>query len=60
MKKLLSLIFCILSLKSFAQSGENLELLFHWDDESIVGTSWYDNAYNEIWGVVVARAYHLC
>ena len=54
MKKLLSLIFCILSLKSFAQSGENLELLFHWDDESIVGTSWYDNAYNEIWGVVVA------
>ena len=54
MKNLLPSVLCILSLNSFAQTGENLELLFHWDDESIVGTSWYDNAYNEIWGVVIA------
>jgi len=53
MKKLLSTIFSILCLNSFAQSGENLDLLFHWDDENIVGTTWYDNAYNEIWGLVV-------
>ena len=30
----------------------NLELLYQWDDENIIGTTWYDNAYNEIWGFV--------
>lgn len=51
MKKIL--ILCILSTSVFAQSGENLELLFNWNDTTIVGTSAYDNAYNEIWGLVV-------
>jgi len=30
----------------------NLELLYQWDDENIIGTTWFDNAYNEIWGFV--------
>lgn len=27
-------------------------MLFNWDDPTIVGSNAYDNAYNEIWGVV--------
>lgn len=53
MKKLLPSVFCLLSLNNFAQTGENLDLLYNWNDESIVGTTWYDNAYNEVWGIVV-------
>ena len=51
MKKIL--ILCILSTSVFGQSEENLELLFNWNDTTIVGTSAYDNAYNEVWGLVV-------
>lgn len=51
MKKIL--ILCILSTSVFGQSEENLELLFNWNDSTIVGTSAYDNAYNEVWGLVV-------
>ena len=36
-----------------AQTGENLQQLFHWNDDAIVGTSDYNNAYNEVWGLVV-------
>ena len=36
-----------------AQTGENLQQLFHWNDDAIVGTSAYNNAYNEVWGLVV-------
>ena len=28
-------------------------LLGTWDDETLVGSTWYDNTYNEIWGVAV-------
>ena len=51
MKKIL--ILCILSTSVFGQSEENLELLFNWNDTTIVGTSAYNNAYNEVWGLVV-------
>ena len=47
------LFFCILSSSVYAQSGENLELLFNWNDPTIVGTTAYNNAYNEVWGLVV-------
>ena len=53
MKKLIYTVIGLFSLNGFAQSGDNLELLFHWNDENIIGTTSYDNAYNEIWGVVV-------
>lgn len=45
-------IFCFLSLlytSTFAQFDS--QLLFHWDDSTIVGSSAYNNAYNEIWGL---------
>ncbi len=51
MKKFI--FFCITSTSIFAQSGDNLELLFNWNDPTIVGTSAYNNAYNEVWGLVV-------
>ncbi len=53
MKKLIYTLLGLFSLNNFAQTEENLELLFNWNDEDIVGTTWYDNAYNEVWGVVV-------
>ena len=46
-------IFLLISTSIFAQSGENLELLFNWNDPTIVGTTAYNNAYNEVWGLVV-------
>lgn len=30
-----------------------LELLGHWSDSTIVGSRFYDNAYNEVWGLYV-------
>ena len=51
MKKFI--FFCITSTSIFAQSGDNLELLFNWNDPTIIGTSAYNNAYNEVWGLVV-------
>ncbi len=44
-----SLLFLPLFL--FAQFEASM--LFHWDDPSIPGTNAYDNAYNDVWGVVV-------
>ena len=38
------LFFFIISTSIFAQSGENLELLFNWNDPTIVGTTAYNNA----------------
>ena len=35
-----------------AQSQLNTTLLFHWMDSTIIGTSLYNNAYNEVWGMV--------
>lgn len=33
-----------------AQDSLNMELLFHWDDNAITGSSSYNNSFNEIWG----------
>ncbi len=51
MKNILLLAFTILTFTATAQQQANL--LGHWDDSTIVGSSAYDNAYNEIWGLVV-------
>ena len=37
---------------SFTQNSLNTELLYHWMDSTIIGTTLYDNAYNEVWGMV--------
>ena len=34
-----------------AQTSLNTSLLYHWMDSTIIGTSLYDNAYNEVWGM---------
>ena len=53
MKLLLRIFLVLTPLMSFAQSSENVELLFHWDEDSLVGSQIFDNTYNEVWGVVI-------
>jgi len=45
---ILLLSSCFFSVLSFSQLNTNL--LFHWDDPTIIGSASYDNAYNECWG----------
>ena len=47
---LISLCASILSLSQL-----NTNLLFHWDDPSIIGSNSYNNAYNECWGFKVSQ-----
>ncbi len=53
MKKnlILTLFSCLIATFSFSQLNTNL--LFHWDDPTIIGSTSYDNAYNECWGFEV-------
>ena len=53
MKNLLYLLISVISVNSYAQSGENLELIYHWSDDNLVGSAMYNNTYNEVWGLVV-------
>lgn len=53
MKVILRICFVFLPFLSFSQLSENVELLFHWDEDSLVGSQIFDNTYNEIWGVLV-------
>ncbi len=46
------LIFVFLLLPFFVNGQTQATLLYNWDDPTIVGSNAYDNAYNEIWGVV--------
>lgn len=46
---LLCLAFC--SNFSLAQDAQEATLLGHWSGEGLVGSSAYNNTYNEIWGV---------
>jgi choice-of-anchor B domain-containing protein len=39
-----------LTVNSWAQNSENVDMLFHWSDSEIPGSWAFDNAYNEIWG----------
>ena len=52
MKHLFYLLLSVfLSSNMIAQDSLNCSLLFHWDDEDLIGSFAYDNTYNEIWGV---------
>jgi len=52
------LLSVFLSSNLIAQDSLNCSLLFHWDDESLIGSTAYDNTYNEIWGIAQdAREY---
>jgi len=52
MKKLIPL--CFLALFTFVLQAQidSTELVFHWDDSTLVGSEAYDNTYNEVWGFV--------
>ena len=50
MKKLSLLISVFCSVASFGQ--EEATLLKRWSDSTLVGSFAYNNAYNEIWGIV--------
>lgn len=52
-KKLLiiTLIHFFISTLAFAQLNTNL--LFHWEDTTLIPSWQYDNTYNEIWGVEI-------
>lgn len=52
MKKILLLIFTFISIQLFAQPQE-ATLLGTWNDSSIPGSFFFDNAYNEVWGLAV-------
>tara|TARA_B100001115_G_scaffold182163_1_gene177810 strand:- start:39 stop:1376 length:1338 start_codon:yes stop_codon:yes gene_type:complete len=47
------LLFCLAlsPVTLLAQNSLNTSLLFHWQDTTLVGSTAYDNVYNEIWGV---------
>jgi len=52
MKKIILLLsISLLNINSNAQQTANL--LFHWQDTTLVGSWAYDNTYNECWGMVV-------
>ncbi len=48
--KILILIAICFQLSDMQAQVKQLNLLGHWKDSSIVGSSAYDNAYNEAWG----------
>ena len=45
---LITFTICTYSTLSFTQTNANL--LFNWDDPNLIGSSMYDNTYNECWG----------
>ena len=51
MKKVYILFLIIFFLRIDLYSQQNTNLLFHWEDTSLVGSSAYNNTYNEIWGL---------
>ena len=53
MKKLLFITMGLVTNLSIAQTNENLELLYQWSEDSLVGSSAYNNTYNEVWGFVI-------
>ncbi|MEO1712855.1 MAG: hypothetical protein AAFU60_05910, partial [Bacteroidota bacterium] len=46
------LLFALLSLSTLLSAQNEATMLLNWDDPSIPGSGFYDNAYNEVWGFV--------
>ena len=53
MKYTFTLITTILI--AFISNAQNhhINQIFNWDDPAIVGSTWFNNAYNEVWGVTI-------
>ena len=52
MKNLLFILISV-TISSLSYSQLNANLLFQWEDSNLVGSSMYDNTYNECWGFKV-------
>ena len=50
--KTLLLSFFLMPFLLFSQNSLHANLLFNWQDSSLVGSSAFDNVYNEVWGFV--------
>lgn len=44
--------FGLMNSFTFSQVSENVNLLYHWDDPNLVGSTSYDNTYNEVYGFI--------
>ena len=54
MNRLVAVIVALsLSGSIASQNSLNVNLVFHWEDSTIVPSSQYNNTYNEVWGVKV-------
>ena len=51
MKNIVLLVLTVFAFTATAQQQANL--LGHWEDTTLIGSFVYDNAYNEVWGLVV-------
>lgn len=51
MKSILFTLF-LFPILLFSQTSLNANLLFSWQDTSLIGSSAFDNIYNEVWGFV--------
>ena len=51
MHQFLSLLLMTIIFNSSVNAQLNTNLLFHWQDTSLVGSNAYNNTYNEIWGL---------
>ncbi|NRA51532.1 MAG: hypothetical protein HRU12_20600, partial [Phaeodactylibacter sp.] len=51
--KIKLLFFCMLLSAAGLMAQEEANLLGTWKDPNLVGSSFYDNIYNEIWGLAV-------
>jgi len=47
------MVFSGLILTVALQAQNEMNVLGHWSDSTLVGSSFYDNTYNEIWGLAV-------
>jgi len=52
MKKILFFL-CVISYILQAQVSHNVNLLYNWQDSTLVGSAAFNNIYNEVWGVVI-------
>ena len=51
---LIVLVATLSTFGSIAQDSQNINLLFHWENDTLVASSAHNNTYNEIWGFVQA------
>ena len=52
MKTILLSILLALSCHLYSQQSQNVELLYHWSEDSLEGSLIFDNTYNEVWGIM--------